>query len=142
MGLQTDLRGESLALLRIALVVVPSSFLFGYNQSNIGGVLGFESFTRTFPRIDTAHTHGHEKVENSRIQGRSMHVKSKWPSVLNLFRNCRCNILYRLPHWDHGHRSRRQYARAETHARLCFDNCSNRYDHRGFSLRSATIYHR
>lgn len=70
MGFQRSLRGQNLALLRIALVVVPSSFLFGYNQSNIGGVLSFKSFTETFPRIDTAHTHGHEKVENARIQGR------------------------------------------------------------------------
>ncbi|KAJ9618055.1 hypothetical protein H2204_013204 [Knufia peltigerae] len=69
MHLQTSLRGQTLARLRIALVVVPSSLLFGYNQSNIGGVLAFKSFTETFPQIDTVHVEGHEKVERARIQG-------------------------------------------------------------------------
>jgi hypothetical protein len=63
------LRGEKLGFVRILLVVVPSFFLFGYNQSAIGGTLGFASFTKRFPRIDTTNTKGSLKAENARIQG-------------------------------------------------------------------------
>lgn len=71
------LRGEKLALVRILLVVLPSFLLFGYNQSAIGGVLNFKSFTNTFPRIDTANTKGAQKTDNSRIQGK------RFPRPLN-----------------------------------------------------------
>jgi len=63
------LRGETLGLVRILLVVVPAFLLFGYNQSAIGGTLSFESFTHYFPRIDTTNTKGDLKAENARIQG-------------------------------------------------------------------------
>lgn len=63
------LRGERLAVVRILLVVVPAFLLFGYNQSAIGGVLNFEPFTKTFPRIDTVHTTGSLKKYNALIQG-------------------------------------------------------------------------
>ncbi len=66
------LRGERLGRVRILLVVVPSFLLFGYNQSAIGGTLGFESFTKYFPRIDTTNTKGALKAENARIQGRHL----------------------------------------------------------------------
>lgn len=63
------LRGPPLASARVLLIVVPSFLLFGYNQSAIGGVLGFESFTNTFPRIDTVNTTGSVKANNSTVQG-------------------------------------------------------------------------
>ncbi|KAF8853442.1 general substrate transporter [Acephala macrosclerotiorum] len=63
------LRGERLALARVLLVVVPSFFLFGYNQSAIGGLLNFTPFVEQFPRINTATTKGAQKADNSRIQG-------------------------------------------------------------------------
>jgi hypothetical protein len=63
------LRGQPLATARVFLIVVPSFLLFGYNQSAIGGVLGFKSFTDTFPRIDTVNTSGDVKANNSTIQG-------------------------------------------------------------------------
>lgn len=69
------LRGETLGLVRVLMVVVPSFFLYGYNQSAIGGVLNFKSFTKQFPRIDSSTTTGAKKEENARIQGRcSCHV--------------------------------------------------------------------
>ena len=63
------LRGETLSRVRILLVVLPAFLLFGYNQSAIGGVLKFKSFTHTFPRIDTANTTGEKKKNNALIQG-------------------------------------------------------------------------
>jgi hypothetical protein len=63
------LRGQTLANMRVILIVVPSFLLFGYNQSALGGVLGFQSFTKTFPRIDTVNTTGSVKANNSTIQG-------------------------------------------------------------------------
>lgn len=65
MGLQ----GEPLATARIFLIVLPAFLLFGYNQSSLGGVLAFKSFTKTYPRIDTTNTKGALKAENARIQG-------------------------------------------------------------------------
>jgi len=64
------LRGETLGFVRILMVVVPSFFLFGYNQSAIGGVLSFGPFTKQFPQINTSTTTGDQKAENSRIQGK------------------------------------------------------------------------
>ncbi len=63
------LRGESLAFVRIVMIVVPSFLLFGYNQSSLGGVLAFKSFTDHFPKIDTTTTKGTIKSHNSTIQG-------------------------------------------------------------------------
>jgi hypothetical protein len=63
------LRGQPLATARVLLIVVPSFLLFGYNQSSIGGVLAFPSFTNTFPRIDTVNTTGSVKANNSNVQG-------------------------------------------------------------------------
>jgi hypothetical protein len=52
------------------MVVVPSFFLYGYNQSAIGGVLGFAPFTKTFPSMNTSTTTGDQKTANARIQGK------------------------------------------------------------------------
>ncbi|KKY20861.1 putative mfs sugar [Phaeomoniella chlamydospora] len=61
--------GHSVATARIFLVVLPGFLLYGYNQSCMGGVLSFDSFTKTFPQIDTANTEGAVKKHNSTIQG-------------------------------------------------------------------------
>lgn len=63
------LRGRNLYLAQIALVVFPSFFLFGYNQVVVGGLLSFESWTDTFPQIDTKHATGALKSYRSVIQG-------------------------------------------------------------------------
>lgn len=64
------LTGEALARTRILLIVLPAFLLYGYNQSNIGGVLSYPSFTRHFPGIDTANTTGDTKSHNAKVQGK------------------------------------------------------------------------
>jgi hypothetical protein len=61
--------GSHLPLYQICLAVVPSFLLFGYNQSNLGGVIGFKDFVKRFPEIDTVNTTGEAKAHNSTIQG-------------------------------------------------------------------------
>lgn len=63
------LRGETLAIVRIFLVVVPAFWLFGYNQSNFGGVLAYPSFTKYFPEIDSTNTEGVQKAQNAKLEG-------------------------------------------------------------------------
>lgn len=63
------LTGETLAIVRILLVVVPAFWLFGYNQSNIGGVLDYPSFTKYFPEIDATNTEGAQQAHNAKVEG-------------------------------------------------------------------------
>ncbi|KAF2971748.1 hypothetical protein GQX73_g1854 [Xylaria multiplex] len=63
------LTGDKLAIARICLIVVPAFLLYGYNQSNLGGVLDYASFTKRFPGIDTTTTSGAQKSHNAQIQG-------------------------------------------------------------------------
>ncbi|KAL3261042.1 hypothetical protein ABHI18_004098 [Aspergillus niger] len=63
------LNGSSLARARICLIVAPAFLLYGYNQSNIGGVLDYPSFIKHFPPIDTSYTTGSVKNHNATIQG-------------------------------------------------------------------------
>ncbi|KAE8324061.1 L-Aspartase-like protein [Aspergillus sergii] len=53
----------------LILVVCPAFILFGYNQSNLGGLVSVTDFTNHFPRIDTVHTEGDQKSSNATIQG-------------------------------------------------------------------------
>ncbi|KAE8160074.1 L-Aspartase-like protein [Aspergillus tamarii] len=53
----------------LLLVVCPTFILFGYNQSNLGGLASVTDFTNHFPRIDTIHTEGEQKSSNATIQG-------------------------------------------------------------------------
>ncbi|KAF2158520.1 hypothetical protein M409DRAFT_30988 [Zasmidium cellare ATCC 36951] len=64
-----NLRGHRLAVVRIALVVLPAFLLFGYNQSSTGGILGYPPFVHTFPEIDTVDAKGGNKVHKATIQG-------------------------------------------------------------------------
>jgi hypothetical protein len=63
------LTGPALAVARVFLIVLPAFLLFGYNQSNLGGVLGYPSFIKYFPTIDTTNTTGDTKAQNARVQG-------------------------------------------------------------------------
>ncbi|OGE48088.1 hypothetical protein PENARI_c032G03697 [Penicillium arizonense] len=63
------LTGPALARARIVLIVVPAFLLFGFNQSNIGGVLQYPSFIKYFPGLDTANTEGSTKSTNAKVQG-------------------------------------------------------------------------
>lgn len=64
-----ELTGPALARARIVMIVVPAFLLFGYNQSNIGGVLDYPSFIKYFPSIDTVNTEGSAKSTNAKVQG-------------------------------------------------------------------------
>ena len=63
------LKGDALTNARIVCILMPAFFLFGFNQSNLGGCLAYPSFIKHFPTINTATTKGATKTENSRIQG-------------------------------------------------------------------------
>ncbi len=80
-----NLAGQALATVRILLIVVPAFLMYGYNQSSLGGVLAFKSFTQTFPRIDTVNTKGSQQADNARVQGKTLHHHGM-PSILPLIR--------------------------------------------------------
>ena len=63
------LQGKTLQFLQLVLVVAPAFILFGYNQSNIGGLLSIRDWALTFPDIDTVTTDGEEKEPKHTIQG-------------------------------------------------------------------------
>lgn len=63
------LRGTSLTLAQLILVVCPAFLLFGYNQTNVAGLATLPDWVEHFPRIDTATTHGAQKSDNATIQG-------------------------------------------------------------------------
>lgn len=63
------LTGTRLAIAQILLTVLPAFVLFGYNQSNLGGLVGLSDWVKHFPRIDTVHTKGAQKSNNATIQG-------------------------------------------------------------------------
>ncbi|OJJ29907.1 hypothetical protein ASPWEDRAFT_55429 [Aspergillus wentii DTO 134E9] len=63
------LRGHSLQLAQVALVVFPCFFLFGYNQVDVGGLLSYQSWTEAFPQIDTIHATDATESHRSVIQG-------------------------------------------------------------------------
>ena len=61
--------GKALMIAQTATIVCPSFILFGYNQSNLGGLVGLSDWVDHFPRIDTVNTHGSQKSNNATIQG-------------------------------------------------------------------------
>ncbi|KAL3466994.1 putative sugar transporter [Aspergillus heterothallicus] len=62
------LRGQSLILAQLALIVCPSYILFGYNQSNLGGLVSLPDWEAHFPRIDKT-SPGAENSDNATVQG-------------------------------------------------------------------------
>lgn len=63
------LRGNALSTAQTLLVVLPSFVLFGYNQSNLGGLVSLSDWTDHFPEIDTKHFTGTVKSQHATIQG-------------------------------------------------------------------------
>ncbi|KAI0466565.1 putative sugar transporter [Xylaria cf. heliscus] len=63
------LRGQALTIALIILIVLPSYVIFGYNQANLGGLVGLEDWTSTFPEIDTTQTTGSTKSRHATLQG-------------------------------------------------------------------------
>ncbi|KFZ07057.1 hypothetical protein V501_06823 [Pseudogymnoascus sp. VKM F-4519 (FW-2642)] len=63
------MRGHKLSVAQIFLIAAPAFFLFGYNQSGVGGLLSLQDWTKHFPQIDTVHTKGEVKAKNSTLQG-------------------------------------------------------------------------
>ena len=61
--------GRALVIPQIALIVYPSFILFGYNQSNFGGLIGLSDWVTHFSRIDTVNTEGAPKGNNATIHG-------------------------------------------------------------------------
>lgn len=63
------MQGETLRFAQIFLIACPSFILFGYNQSGVGGLTDFPSWTRQFPAIDTVNTTGTQNSHNATVQG-------------------------------------------------------------------------
>lgn len=63
------LRGNALSTAQTLLVVLPSFVLFGYNQSNLGGLVSLSDWTDHFPQIDTKHFTGAVKSQHATVQG-------------------------------------------------------------------------
>lgn len=63
------MQGETLRFAQIFLIACPSFILFGYNQSGVGGLTDFPSWTRQFPAIDTVNTTGAQNSHNATVQG-------------------------------------------------------------------------
>lgn len=63
------LTGDKLRSAQIWAVIMPAYILFGWNNGIAGGLLDLPSWVATFPRIDTLHTTGAQKTDNSRVQG-------------------------------------------------------------------------
>ncbi|KAJ5239283.1 hypothetical protein N7468_003902 [Penicillium chermesinum] len=63
------LRGNALIRAAVWLIVCPTFTCYGYNMSVAGGLLTLDTFNTQFPRMDTIHTEGALKHENSNIQG-------------------------------------------------------------------------
>lgn len=62
-------RGGRLTTAQIMIIMLPAFVLFGYNQSNLGGLLTLEDWSKTFPRIDKLNTTGAKKEDNSTVAG-------------------------------------------------------------------------
>lgn len=71
MGRYFGLRGSSLNIATILLVVCPAYICFGYNLAVAGGMLTLQSFVDQFPQMDTISTKGAQNKLNSDIQGLS-----------------------------------------------------------------------
>lgn len=64
------LRGPSLNRAIMWLVVCPAFVTYGYNQGVMGGLLTLQSFSETFPQMNTLTATDAEKTYNSTIQGK------------------------------------------------------------------------
>jgi hypothetical protein len=71
MGRFLGLRGSSLNVATILLVVFPAYMCFGYNLAVAGGLLTLPSFIAQYPQMDTINTTGAQNKLNTNIQGKS-----------------------------------------------------------------------
>lgn len=64
-----NLRGSALRSAQTWAAIFPGYILFGWNNAVAGPLLDLQSWTETFPEIDTVNTTGHVKEHNAKIQG-------------------------------------------------------------------------
>ena len=64
-----NLRGSALRSAQTWAAIFPAYILFGWNNAVAGPLLDLQSWTETFPEIDTVNTTGHVKEHNAKIQG-------------------------------------------------------------------------
>lgn len=62
-------KGRALRFLQILLIVAPAFICYGFGQNSVGNLLTIDSWTETFPRIDTIHVTGAQKSNNTTVQG-------------------------------------------------------------------------
>lgn len=62
-------KGDTLNLLALFFIMMPSFLWYGYNMSVLGGVLTVPSFYNQFPVMNTVTTTGEHRHRNSTIQG-------------------------------------------------------------------------
>ncbi|KAL7933339.1 general substrate transporter [Trichoderma chlorosporum] len=62
-------KGAALRFLQILLIVAPAFICYGFGQNSVGNLLTVDSWTETFPRIDTSHVKGAQKSNNTTVQG-------------------------------------------------------------------------
>lgn len=63
------LRGRTLRLAQVVLIVAPAFLIFGYNQAGAGPLANLESWAHQFPQIDAINTTGAQKSHNSTSKG-------------------------------------------------------------------------
>ncbi|KAF2015638.1 general substrate transporter [Aaosphaeria arxii CBS 175.79] len=63
------LRGRSLRLAQLLLIVMPAFVLFGYNQSGVGGLLSLKDWNAHFPEINVVDAEGADRRTKSTKQG-------------------------------------------------------------------------
>jgi sugar porter (SP) family MFS transporter len=64
-----NLRGPALRSAQTWAAILPAYILFGWNNAVAGPLLDLESWTQTFPDIDTVNTTGGIKEHNAKVQG-------------------------------------------------------------------------
>lgn len=69
-----NFRGSTLQNLQTSLILGFSFVSFGYNQAGVGSLTSDNSWTRTFPEIDTVHTTGQVKSDHATLQGLTIAV--------------------------------------------------------------------
>lgn len=64
-----NLRGPALRSAQTWAAIFPAYILFGWNNAVAGPLLDLQSWTSTFPKIDTVNTTGSVKEHNATVQG-------------------------------------------------------------------------
>jgi MFS family permease len=64
-----NLEGSALRSAQTWAAIFPAYILFGWNNAVAGPLLDLDSWTKTFPDIDTVNTTGDTKEQNAKVQG-------------------------------------------------------------------------